>query len=102
MLDGLNNMDSMSVLKLSVVNASEYRVAEKDNRFRVTLQLEFYHELDAKSFQSHPEGAQRINEKTWHTTVYVQDKVEFSEFVAWKSNDTQEQWDRYAAVLEGM
>eukprot|EP00523_Entomoneis_sp_CCMP467_P013196 CAMPEP_0168802488 /NCGR_PEP_ID=MMETSP0725-20121227/20095_1 /TAXON_ID=265536 /ORGANISM="Amphiprora sp., Strain CCMP467" /LENGTH=94 /DNA_ID=CAMNT_0008854233 /DNA_START=143 /DNA_END=427 /DNA_ORIENTATION=+ len=31
-------MDSMSVLKLSVVNASEYRLAEKDNRFRVTLQ----------------------------------------------------------------
>mmetsp|Transcript_19548 Transcript_19548/g.42141 ORF Transcript_19548/g.42141 Transcript_19548/m.42141 type:complete len:345 (-) Transcript_19548:419-1453(-) len=102
MLDGLNNMDSMSVLKLSVVNASEYRLAEKDNRFRVTLQLEFYHELDAKAFQPRPEGARRINEKIWHTTVYVQDKVEFSEFVAWKSNDTQEQWDGYAAVLEGM
>lgn len=102
MLDGLNNMDSMSVLKLSVVNTTECRIAEKDNRFGVTLQLEFYHELDANAFQPRPEGAKKINEKTWYTTVYVQDKVEFSEFVAWKSNDTQEQWDRYAAVLEGI
>ena len=67
----------------------------------VTLQLKFYHEVDAKAFQP-PEGAKRTNEKTWHTTVFVQDQVEFSEFVGWKSSDTQEQWDRYAAALEEM
>mmetsp|Transcript_15048 Transcript_15048/g.22954 ORF Transcript_15048/g.22954 Transcript_15048/m.22954 type:complete len:162 (+) Transcript_15048:599-1084(+) len=94
-LDGPNNMDFMSVLKLSVVNSSEHRLAEKDNRFSVKLQLEFYHELDAMAFQPRPESAQKI----WHITVYVQDKVEFLDFVEWKSNDTQEQWDRYAAVL---
>lgn len=103
MLDGLNNADSMSVVKLDVVDASEFPYADHDDRFRVTLKLEFFHEVDARAFKPRPVGALRISsDKIWHTTVYVQDKVEFSKFVAWKSEDTQKQWDRYAAVLEGM
>lgn len=102
MLDGINNDDSMSVLKLSIFNTSECRLVEKDNRFAVILQLEFFHAVDAKAFRPRPEGARRINEKIWHTTVYVKDKCEFNEFVAWKSNNTQEQWDQYEAVLASM
>ena len=90
----------MSVLKLSVVKSSDSRLAAKDNRFSVVLNLEFFNEVETAVFQPRPEGAKRIDKKNWQTTVYVKDKDEFAKFVEWKSQDTQEQWDRYAEVVE--
>ena len=101
MLDGLNNLDRMSVVKLSVAYASDSLVLSQDNRFAVTLQLGFFHKVDASSFQPR-NGAKKLNEKVWQTTVYVKDKNAFVEFVKWKANDTQNQWDRYRASLNSM
>ena len=83
MLDGLNNMDNMSVVKLSIYSASD--------------------EVDAQSFQAKP-GATRddTNANIWRTCVFVKDKGQFAEFVAFKGNETQRQWDRYNQVLRNM
>eukprot|EP00543_Licmophora_paradoxa_P018113 CAMPEP_0202477432 /NCGR_PEP_ID=MMETSP1360-20130828/93940_1 /ASSEMBLY_ACC=CAM_ASM_000848 /TAXON_ID=515479 /ORGANISM="Licmophora paradoxa, Strain CCMP2313" /LENGTH=334 /DNA_ID=CAMNT_0049104677 /DNA_START=59 /DNA_END=1060 /DNA_ORIENTATION=+ len=91
MLDGLNHEDSMSVVKLSVTSTSEYRISTKDNRYAVVLQLEFFNQVDAAAFQPQT-GASKIDDKTWRTTVYIKNKTEFTEFVRWKGEDTEEQW----------
>jgi len=52
MLDGINNRDNMSVVKLSVVSASDTTTAAQGNRYSVTLQLQFFNEVDAAGFQA--------------------------------------------------
>lgn len=92
MLDGLNNIDDMSVVKLSVVGTSVGPIVAKGNRFSVTLRLEFFHRVDADSFQARTDALRRVT-KEWDTVVYVKDAARFREYVAWKGNDTQSQWD---------
>ena len=92
MLDGLNNRDNMSVVKLSVVSKSPRPIAAQDGRFSVTLRLYFFHDVDANSFQA-KNGAGRSGTKQWETVVYVRDPTKFEEFVEWKGNDTQSHWD---------
>lgn len=99
MLDGINNNDDMSVVKLSVVGASEGPIVAEGNRFSVTLRLEFFHKVDADSFQAKT-GASRRGMKEWEMVVYVTDAARFRKYVAWKGNDTQSQWDRYNRQLE--
>ena len=101
MLDGLNNQDGMPVMKLSTVNSSPERIQEKDRRFSVTLQLEFYHVVDAESFQARV-GSKRVDKQTWQTVVYVEDKEKFIECVEWKGNATQRIWDAHRAALNAM
>lgn len=99
MLDGLNNRDNMSVVKLSVVSKSPTPIAAQDGRFSVTLRLDFLNDIDANSFQAR-NGARRSDTKQWETVVYVRDPTKFEEFVEWKGNDTQSQWDLYNRKLE--
>lgn len=101
MLDGVNNSDEMSVIKLSVIDTSEGPIVSQGNRFSATLRLDFFHQVDADSFQA-KKGALRRGTKQWETVVYVKDAARFREFVAWKGNDTQAQWDRYNRKLESM
>ena len=101
MLDGLNHYENMSVIKLSIATVSDTTIASMDNRYAVTLQLEFFNEVDAASFQAR-QGAKPVDKRTWQTAVYVKDKDEFAEFVDWKGEDTQRQWDDYNAVLRNM
>ena len=101
MLDGINHSDNMSVIKLSISSASDTTFATQDNRYSVTLQMEFFNEVDAAALQP-LQSAKRLDERTWQTTVYVKDKDEFAAFVDWKGKDTQRQWDDYNAVLRDM
>ena len=101
MLDGLNHHDGMSVVKLSVDSMSDTTFAEYDSRYRVILKLEFFTEVDAAAIQWRT-GAQKLDKRTWHTTVHVKDKQKFAEFVEWKGNDTQRQWDEYHQSLDAM
>ena len=99
MLDGLNHADGMSVVKLSVASSSTLPVATVDNRFAVVVQLEFFNEVDAAAFQAR-QGARKINNNTWQTTVYVKDKTEFTKFVSWKGESTQKEWTDHERVLQ--
>eukprot|EP00978_Attheya_sp_CCMP212_P047431 scaffold421366_cov58-Attheya_sp.AAC.1 len=98
MLDGINNWDNMSVVKLSVVSACDTTIAEQGNRYSVTLQLQFFNEVDAAGFQARC-GATQVDKLSWQTIVHVEDKDKFAEFVEWKGNDTQRQWHQYNEVL---
>mmetsp|Transcript_19580 Transcript_19580/g.53890 ORF Transcript_19580/g.53890 Transcript_19580/m.53890 type:complete len:344 (-) Transcript_19580:114-1145(-) len=99
MLDGLNNLDGMPVVKLSVTGSSENRMAEKGGRYQVTLQLLFFHEVDALAFQAKAGCSESLNQTTWRTNVFVEDKEAFIECVNWKGNATQTLWDAYRAAL---
>jgi hypothetical protein len=101
MLDGLNNKDDMSVVKLSLVSASQNTIASKENRYAATVQLKFLHEADSQAFQA-TAGAQRVDKCTWRTIVHVRNAWEFAEFVKWKGQDTQSQWDAYNAAVSNM
>ena len=101
MLDGLNHADSMSVVKLSVVSASEYTISSKCDRYAVVLQLEFFNKVDAAAFQPRAD-ASKVDDKTWQTTVHVKNKTEFAEFVRWKGDDTEKQWTEYRRTLENI
>eukprot|EP00977_Amphora_coffeiformis_P007510 scaffold1640_cov161-Amphora_coffeaeformis.AAC.33 len=99
MLDGLNHEDGMSVVKLSVASFSAYTISSKDNRYAIFLQLEFFNAVDAAAFQPR-EGATKIDNTTWQTTVFARDKTEFVEFVQWKGDETEKQWSLYRRTLE--
>lgn len=101
MLDGLNNQDNMSFAKLSILSASDATIATMDNRYAVTLELRFFHTVDALAFQARTD-ANRRDDRTWETTVDVKDKDEFAGFDEWKGNDTQRQWDEYNSMLVNM
>lgn len=99
MLDGINHADDMSVVKLSVVSSSTHTVASKDNRYAVVVQLEFFNTVDAAAFQA-CQGADKVDNKNWRTTVHVKDKTQFTEFVSWKGESTQQQWTEYQRILQ--
>lgn len=100
MLDGLNNRDKMPVVKLSVCGTSQHPLADKQGRYRVSLQLEFFHIIDAQAFQPKAGCSERVDQKTWKTTVHVEDKNKFIECVEWKGSATQNLWDAYQAKLD--
>jgi hypothetical protein len=101
MLDGLNTEESIPLVALGVKSMSERRLAQNDNRYSVTMVLEFYEKVDAEAFQKR-EGAKRIDAKTWETVVFVSDKVLFEECVKWKGNNTREQWRQHRAFLDAL
>eukprot|EP00977_Amphora_coffeiformis_P010711 scaffold2510_cov169-Amphora_coffeaeformis.AAC.62 len=61
----------------------------------------FFHEIDAAGFQPKLD-ARKVNNFEWQMMVHVEDKEQFAEFVAWKGNETQRQWDQYNEVLANM
>ena len=100
MLDGLNNQDKMPVVRLSVAGTSQHRITNEGGRYQVTLQLDFFHEIDAEALQAKVGYSERVDQKTWRTTVYVEDKNKFTECVEWKGTATQNLWDAYQATLD--
>lgn len=101
MLDGLNHIDDMSVVKLSVITSSDRKISSQENRYAVVLQLDFFNAVDAAAFQPRV-GAKKLDNTTWQTTVHVQDKTEFAKFVKWKGDNTEKQWSIYRRTLENI
>eukprot|EP00980_Cylindrotheca_fusiformis_P024613 scaffold12169_cov132-Cylindrotheca_fusiformis.AAC.1 len=99
MMDGLNTTEGIPLVALSVKAASEQRNAAYDNRYAVTLLLEFYYEHLTAVFVA-KESARRVNSSSWETVVYVCDKTEFEKCIVWKFNDTQKKWEEHRAFLE--
>ena len=99
MMDGLNTMEGIPLVALSVKEASEQRLSAYDNRYAVTLLLEFFYKDLAAVFAA-KEGARRVSSSSWETVVYVRDKTEFEKCVVWKFNDTQKKWEDHRAFLE--
>ena len=99
-LDGLNVQEGIPLAAISVKDASHHRVASQDNRFRVTLSIEFFYPDLAVWFAA-VEGARKgKDDNTWETVVYVQDKNLFCECIEWKLQETKQQWQDHRAFLE--
>lgn len=88
------------MVRLSVAGTSQYPIANKGVRYQVTLQLDFFHEIDAEAFQAKAGCSDRVDQKTWKTTVYVENKNEFIKCVEWKGTATQNLWDVYQDTLD--
>jgi len=71
----------------------------KSDRYQVTVEIEFREVIHQQNYQA-PLGAQKINEKIWHTSIYVKDKKTFEKCLDWKYNNTTTLWDAYDRELE--
>lgn len=94
MLDGLNTDERIPLLRVCLKKSSPHRHAEKDNRYAVTLGIEFKVETLAQNYQS-PVGAKKVDDTNWEVTVYVKDKDVFADCVNWKYTDTTQKWELY-------
>lgn len=99
LMDGLNTSEGIPLVALSVKATSEHRSTAHDNRFAVVLLLEFFYQELTMVFAAR-EGARKVDDVSWETKVYVRDKEEFEQFMAWKFNDTKNQWEKHRAFLE--
>lgn len=99
MMDGLHTTEGIPLVALSVKAVSEQRQSAYDNRYAVTLLLEFFYEELATVFSA-KEGARKIDASSWETVVFVRDKVVFEECVKWKLNDTREKWQEHRNFLD--
>ena len=91
--------EGMPIVAISVKTTSNYRSSAHDNRYCVTLLIEFFFSELATSFAA-PEGATKGNqENTWEMVVYVQNKNLFADCVGWKYQDTMKQWQAHRAFL---
>lgn len=98
MLDGLNTAEKIPLLRLSFRGASRQRLSDKDQRYQVKVGIHFKDEALALNYQN-PEGARKMDEKSWEVTVYVKDKAVFEKCVKWKDADTQAKWNSYDEEL---
>ena len=99
-LDGLNVDEGIPLAAICVKESSSCRIAAHDNRYSVTLSIEFFFPELASSFAA-PKGATKSDqENTWEVTVYVQDKSTFSDCVGWKFEDTKKQWQKHRDFLD--
>ena len=87
------------MVALSVKYAAEERNSSMDDRYAVTLQLDFYFKENAETFAKKP-LSHKVSESQFETVVFVRNKVTFQECVAWKFNDTKKKWDDRRAFLE--
>lgn len=99
LLDGLNTAEGIPLVTLSVKSTSNHRIASRDNRFSVTLNLEFFYKESAAAFAGN-EGASKVDELNWETVIFVKDKVRFQACVEWKYTDTAKEWERHRRFLE--
>ena len=98
MLDGLHTDEKIPLLRLSFTSSSARRQADNDNRYAVTLGIEFKDEALARNYQC-PEGGIQVDNKNWEVTVHVQNKEIFEECVNWKYEDTTKKWELYDGQL---
>jgi hypothetical protein len=98
MLDGLNTEEKIPLLRVRFKSVSPHKQADNDNRYAVTSAIEFKDVDMANNYQS-PEGAKRLDDKSWEVTVSVKDKEIFKTCVDWKYGDTTKKWDVYNTEL---
>ena len=99
MLDGLNTDEKIPLLRLSFKSSSARRQADNDNRYAVTLGIEFKDEALARNYQC-PEGGIQVDNKHWEVAVHVRNKEIFEECVNWKYEDTTKKWELYDEQLD--
>jgi Crinkler effector protein N-terminal domain len=99
LLDGLNTTEEIPLVALSVKSTSDHTISSRDNRFSVTLNLEFFYQETAAAFAGN-EGARKVDELNWETVIFVKDKVKFQDCVEWKYKDTKKEWERHRDFLE--
>ena len=99
-LDGLNVKEGIPLVAISIKSASNHWVASHDNRYPVTLSIEFFYPDLAASFAAVDGARKGMDDSTWETLVYVQDKILFVECVQWKYLETKQQWQNHRAFLE--
>jgi hypothetical protein len=97
LLDGINTEDKFPLLVLSFVSVSEARLAAKDNRYQVTLAIEFFDQKYLAAYQA-PTGASLIA-GVWRTAVFVKDKAIFKKCIDWKEDDTRNKWKQHREWL---
>ena len=97
-LDGLNVTEGIPLVAVSVTSSSQHRLASHENRYSVTLALEFFYAELASAFNA-VNGSRKLNDTTWETTVFVQDKETFEECVEWKYKSTQKAWSDHRTFL---
>ena len=98
-LDGLNVTEGIPLVSISVTSSSYHRLARHDDRYSVTLALEFFYAELAAAFNA-VEGSRKLNDTTWETTVYVRDKETFTKCVEWKFENTKKIWKDHRAFLD--
>ncbi len=95
-LDGMNTKEGIPTVKIKFVAASDLPLAERQHRFRVTLDLTFRSQLLMEDYSARLQGgASRPSDAVWRVVVYVKDKETFKRCVDWKERDTQAVWDRF-------
>lgn len=99
MLDGIATREGVPLLRLSFFSASDHPIATQDNRYAVSLNIEFRDVASAQNYQA-PDGAVQRDEVNWTTTVYVKNKTTFKTCLDWKENNTTKLWQAYDAELE--
>ena len=97
-LDGLNSTEGIPGVIMTISSTATDRSADHENRTAVSLNLEFHNEYLASLFQGN-RMPKKIDERNWQITVFVKDPKIFGECVAWKANDTRQQWDAHARFL---
>jgi hypothetical protein len=99
MMDGMNTAERIPLVAISIKTASNERSAAHDNRYAVTLSLEFFNETSAMAFAA-TDQAKKVDKTRWETCVYVMDLALFKECVEWKAKDTAGKWQEHKDLLE--
>ena len=98
LMDGLNSVDGIPGVALSVVNVGKERSAEHGGRIMVRLNLEFRSKYHADLFQGKGMPL-RVDDLNWQVAVYVEDGATFCDCVAWKQSDTKRRWKEHGTFL---
>jgi hypothetical protein len=99
LLDGLNTEDKIPLVVLSLKSVSEARLVAKDNRYQVTIAVEFFDQKYLAAYQA-PTGASLVA-GLWQTSVFVKDKDIFKKCIGWKEADTRKKWKKHREWLAG-
>eukprot|EP00173_Palmaria_palmata_P002256 Plantae.Rhodophyta-Palmaria_palmata.ctg24150.p1 GENE.Plantae.Rhodophyta-Palmaria_palmata.ctg24150~~Plantae.Rhodophyta-Palmaria_palmata.ctg24150.p1 ORF type:complete len:125 (+),score=19.05 Plantae.Rhodophyta-Palmaria_palmata.ctg24150:35-376(+) len=100
-LDGLNTVEGIQLVALSVKSTSDHRIAARGDRFSVTINLKFFYQENAAAFAGN-QGASKckVDELNWETVVFVKDKDQFQKCVEWKYADTATAWEKHRSFLQ--
>ena len=89
MMDGIATTEKIPTLRLSFISASDHTFAAHDNRYGVTVGIEFRDPASAGNYQA-PNEAIQVDLLNWRTVVYVKNKK--LSRLASNGNTTAQQW----------
>lgn len=93
MMDGIATTEKIPTLRLSFISASDHTLAVHDNRYEVSVGIEFRDAASASNYQP-PTGAIKVDALNWRTVVYVKNKETFKTCLEWKHNSTTMVWNK--------